>query len=55
MAFTKAEDKTGAVEDLSSNPVRILAVVGGGAVSPLKSATWEEVMLHTVSRTSVDH
>lgn len=29
-------------------PVRMLAVVGHGAVSPLKSALWQEVMLHTV-------
>lgn len=29
-------------------PVRMVAVVGHGAVSPLKSAPWEEVMLHTV-------
>nr|XP_029152987.1 uncharacterized protein LOC112791212 isoform X2 [Arachis hypogaea] len=31
-------------------PVRMLAVVGHGAVSPLKSALWQEVMLHTAER-----
>ncbi|KAM7261774.1 hypothetical protein ACFE04_020851 [Oxalis oulophora] len=30
--------------------VRIVALVGKGAVSPLKSATWEEVMRHTAKR-----
>lgn len=29
--------------------VRIVAVVGEGSVSPLKNASWEQVMLHTVS------
>ncbi|CAN1173283.1 hypothetical protein LINPERHAP2_LOCUS30580, partial [Linum perenne] len=27
-----------------------MAVVGGGSISPLKSASWEEVMLHTARR-----
>ncbi|XP_004504008.1 uncharacterized protein [Cicer arietinum] len=31
-------------------PVRLLAIVGHGAISPLKSATWEQVMLHTAKR-----
>ncbi|KAJ7956930.1 violaxanthin de-epoxidase-related [Quillaja saponaria] len=31
-------------------PVRIVALVGDGTISPLKSATWEEVMLHTAKR-----
>ncbi|CAN1173289.1 Violaxanthin de-epoxidase, chloroplastic [Linum perenne] len=31
-------------------PVKIVAVVGGGSISPLKSASWEEVMLHTARR-----
>ncbi|XP_010531419.1 PREDICTED: violaxanthin de-epoxidase, chloroplastic [Tarenaya hassleriana] len=31
-------------------PVRIVGLVGEGAVSPLKSAAWEEVMLHTAKR-----
>ncbi|MQL81151.1 hypothetical protein Taro_013599, partial [Colocasia esculenta] len=30
-------------------PVRIVAVVGEGVASPLKGASWEEVMRHTVS------
>jgi len=29
-------------------PVRMVAIVGHGAVSPLNSASWEQVMLHTV-------
>ena len=32
-----------------SLPVRILVVVGRGAISPLKEASWEQVMRHTVS------
>ncbi|GAB4848308.1 hypothetical protein Ancab_002975, partial [Ancistrocladus abbreviatus] len=28
-------------------PVRIVALVGQGSVSPLKNAPWEEVLLHT--------
>ncbi|WCJ31730.1 violaxanthin de-epoxidase-related [Euphorbia peplus] len=31
-------------------PVRIVAVVGEGSVSPLKCANWEEVMFHTAQR-----
>lgn len=34
----------------SEIPVRIVAVVGEGSVSPLKSTPWYDVMLHTVSR-----
>ncbi|KAI6699700.1 hypothetical protein NL676_014024 [Syzygium grande] len=34
----------------SSPPVRIVAVVGEGALSPLKGAAWSEVMLHTAKR-----
>ncbi|KAL8264181.1 hypothetical protein R6Q59_022311 [Mikania micrantha] len=30
------------------NDVRIVAVVGEGAISPLKSASWLDVMSHTV-------
>ncbi|XP_072978426.1 uncharacterized protein [Typha angustifolia] len=33
-----------------SDPVRIVAVVGEGSISPMKDATWEEVMRHTASR-----
>lgn len=29
-------------------PVRLVAIVGHGALSPLNSASWEQVMLHTV-------
>lgn len=35
--------------DQSAPPVRIVALVGDGSVSPLKCAPWVEVMLHTVS------
>ena len=41
------EDST--LKDLNAPPVRIVALVGQGSVSPLKSAPWLEVMLHTVS------
>lgn len=44
--------KAGAVTvatQLDSKPVRIVALVGKGSVSPLKTTPWEEVMLHTVS------
>lgn len=30
-------------------PVRLVALVGKGEVSPLKSTSWDQVMLHTVS------
>lgn len=33
----------------AETPVRIVAIVGEGSISPLKSTPWEEVMLHTVS------
>ena len=37
-------------EEVSGSlPVRILVVVGRGAISPLKEASWEQVMRHTVS------
>ncbi|KAJ0098182.1 hypothetical protein Patl1_27629 [Pistacia atlantica] len=39
-----------AVTEQTDTPVRIVAVVGDGSVSPLKCATWQEVMLHTVKR-----
>ncbi|KAK6922908.1 VDE lipocalin domain [Dillenia turbinata] len=35
---------------ISASPVRIVAVVGEGSISPLKCAPWEEVMLHTAQR-----
>ncbi|KAG5000197.1 hypothetical protein JHK87_021269 [Glycine soja] len=34
-------------EHPSAPPVRMVAVVGHGVASPLKSASWEQVMLHT--------
>lgn len=44
------EKKVNAATESIDEPVRIVAMIGEGAVSPLKSATWEEVMRHTVSR-----
>ncbi|XP_038902077.1 uncharacterized protein LOC120088717 isoform X2 [Benincasa hispida] len=35
---------------MAENPVRIVAIVGEGSISPLKSTPWEEVMLHTAKR-----
>lgn len=32
----------------TEKPVRLVALVGKGQVSPLKSTSWHEVMLHTV-------
>lgn len=37
-------------EQTAAPPVRMVAVVGNGAASPLKSASWEQVMLHTAKR-----
>ncbi|GMY11225.1 violaxanthin de-epoxidase, chloroplastic [Fagus crenata] len=42
-----SEAKESAVTD---PPVRIVALVGDGCLSPLKRATWLEVMLHTAKR-----
>ncbi|KAF7129640.1 hypothetical protein RHSIM_Rhsim10G0148300 [Rhododendron simsii] len=42
--------KDASVTNLSAPPVRIVALVGEGSVSPLKSAPWLEVMLHTAKR-----
>ncbi|KAJ4715523.1 violaxanthin de-epoxidase-related [Melia azedarach] len=44
------EKNESAVNELAEPPVRIVALVGQDAVSPLKCATWEEVMLHTAKR-----
>ncbi|KAF3440481.1 hypothetical protein FNV43_RR18765 [Rhamnella rubrinervis] len=46
------ESKSGSVvvEEISDPPVKIVAIVGQGSPSPLKSAAWEEVMLHTAKR-----
>ncbi|KGN62096.1 uncharacterized protein LOC101212663 [Cucumis sativus] len=35
---------------MADTPVRIVAIVGEGSISPLKSTPWEEVMLHTAKR-----
>ncbi|EXB24802.1 hypothetical protein L484_005181 [Morus notabilis] len=37
-------------DEISDPPVRIVALVGHGSLSPLKCAPWEEVMLHTANR-----
>lgn len=47
------EQKAGAVTESESKPVRIVALVGQGTLSPLKATPWEEVMLHTVSKTQI--
>ncbi|GFZ12923.1 violaxanthin de-epoxidase-like protein [Actinidia rufa] len=46
-AVLEANEDT-AVKDLNASLVRIVALVREGSVSPLKSAPWLEVMLHTV-------
>ncbi|OVA10608.1 hypothetical protein BVC80_807g4 [Macleaya cordata] len=38
------------VTDETVRPVRIVALVGEGSVSPLKCAPWVDVMLHTANR-----
>ncbi|KAI3996221.1 hypothetical protein MKX01_026689 [Papaver californicum] len=45
-------DSNGQTETAISplHPVRIVALVGEGSISPLKSAPWMEVMLHTANR-----
>ncbi|GAB2279316.1 hypothetical protein Dimus_013959 [Dionaea muscipula] len=48
-AVTEAEAPASATGS-GESPVRIVAVVGEGSLSPLKSAPWEEVMLHTAKR-----
>ncbi|OMP02572.1 Violaxanthin de-epoxidase-related protein [Corchorus olitorius] len=49
-AVLKTKEEKSAVTEQAEPPVRIVAVVGEGTVSPLKSATWEEVMLHTAKK-----
>ncbi|GAV68971.1 LOW QUALITY PROTEIN: hypothetical protein CFOL_v3_12473, partial [Cephalotus follicularis] len=44
------ETRESAVTELPEPPVRIVALVGEGTVSPLKGATWRDVMLHTAKR-----
>ncbi|KAF5727675.1 Violaxanthin de-epoxidase-related [Tripterygium wilfordii] len=39
-----------AVTERPERPVRIVALVGEGTVSPLNCASWQEVMLHTADR-----
>ncbi|KAJ8758780.1 hypothetical protein K2173_000501 [Erythroxylum novogranatense] len=46
-------DKAVTVEE-SEPSVRVVAVVGGESISPLKNASWEEVMLHTAKRLKWD-
>ncbi|XP_050204889.1 uncharacterized protein LOC126654930 [Mercurialis annua] len=48
-AFTETES-TVVTQEQAEPPVRIVGVVGEGSVSPLNSATWEEVLLHTAKR-----
>nr|GLL19562.1 violaxanthin de-epoxidase, chloroplastic [Ipomoea trifida] len=42
--------KEGSVTQKIATPVRIVALVGEGSVSPLKSAPWHDVLLHTAQR-----
>ncbi|KAJ4828084.1 hypothetical protein Tsubulata_018951 [Turnera subulata] len=44
------ETEGAVTEQQSDPPVRIVAFVGAGSLSPLKCASWEEVMLHTAKR-----
>ncbi|KAG4211984.1 hypothetical protein ERO13_A02G136100v2 [Gossypium hirsutum] len=46
----KTEKEKNAVTEQKDPPVRIVAVVGQGSVSPLKCTPWEEVMMHTAKR-----
>lgn len=50
MKETTENGAAAAAAEESESPVRIVAIVGEGSVSPLKSAPWYDVMLHTVSR-----
>ncbi|XP_047956649.1 uncharacterized protein LOC125202312 [Salvia hispanica] len=49
-AVTKNDAAAATAPQESEIPVRIVAVVGEGSVSPLKSAPWYDVMLHTAKR-----
>lgn len=40
----------GEISSSSEPSVRIVAVVGGGSVSPIKNTPWDQVMLHTANR-----
>lgn len=50
--YAVVETKEGAAMEAAPSPppVRIVAVVGEGASSPLKGTTWSEVMLHPAKR-----
>ncbi|KAK4853269.1 hypothetical protein QYF36_006378 [Acer negundo] len=47
--FDKSQTESSQTEQ-NDWPVRIVAVVAQGTVSPLNGATWQEVMLHTARR-----
>ncbi|XP_024996513.1 violaxanthin de-epoxidase, chloroplastic [Cynara cardunculus var. scolymus] len=47
---TSDSDSCSTEHDNLSSVVRIVAVVGEGALSPLKSASWLDVMIHTAER-----
>ncbi|KAK3411561.1 hypothetical protein EUGRSUZ_I00312 [Eucalyptus grandis] len=49
-AVVETKERAATEATPSPPPVRIVAVVGEGASSPLKGATWSEVMLHTAKR-----
>ncbi|KAL2521407.1 violaxanthin de-epoxidase-related [Forsythia ovata] len=49
-ALQNKSKENGAVTEQDATPVRIVALVGEGSVSPLKSTPWTEVMCHTAKR-----
>ncbi|XP_043719171.1 violaxanthin de-epoxidase, chloroplastic [Telopea speciosissima] len=49
-AVSETRERSTVAEPTVPSPVRIVAVVGEGSLSPLKCAPWEEVMLHTADR-----
>ncbi|GAB2226212.1 hypothetical protein Droror1_Dr00022013 [Drosera rotundifolia] len=49
-AAAEEEEEAGEGGESVGAVVRVVAVVGAGSVSPLKRASWEEVMLHTAKR-----
>ncbi|KAG8497268.1 hypothetical protein CXB51_008551 [Gossypium anomalum] len=46
----KTEKEKNVVTEQKDPPIRIVAVVDQGSVSPLKCTPWEEVMMHTAKR-----
>ncbi|VFQ96057.1 unnamed protein product [Cuscuta campestris] len=44
------KEERASVTEESETPVRIIALVGDGSVSPLKSVPWRDVMIHTAQR-----